>query len=182
MRIAKIFVVFLFALFCLISFQSRFFSPVASGQGSLSAPTGVNATDGIYSTKVGLHWDTMRGATVYRIFRNTVNDPLTATDVGTTAANYFFDASAVQNQIYFYWVRVRKRRQSKRFQRSRTGQTCQRQSRRRSSAACAAARAARKSGHGDQSIARQSSFLGRTAFLDADRRLRNLSFGQRRRH
>ncbi len=106
MRIVKIFVVFLFAFFCLISFQNRFFSPVAHGQGSLSAPTGVNATDGIYSTKVGLHWDTMRGAARYRIFRNTVNDPLTATDAGTTAANYFFDASAVQNQIYFYWVRA----------------------------------------------------------------------------
>jgi cytochrome c peroxidase len=106
MRIAKIFVIFLFALFCLISFQNRFSSPVAHGQGSLAAPTGVNATDGIYSTKVGLQWDTMRGSASYRIFRNTVNDPLTATDVGITQANYFFDASAVQNQIYFYWVRA----------------------------------------------------------------------------
>ena len=105
MRIVKLLIVFLFLFFCLISFQSRFFSPVVSGQGSLAAPTGVTATDGTYSTKVGLLWDTMRGAASYRIFRNTVNDPLTATDVGTTQANYFFDASAVQNQIYFYWVR-----------------------------------------------------------------------------
>ena len=94
MRIVKIFVVFLFLFFFLISFQNRFFSPVAAGQGSLSAPTGVKATDGAYSTKIGLHWDTMRGANLYRIFRNTTNNPATATAVGTTQANSFFDASA----------------------------------------------------------------------------------------
>lgn len=71
----------------------------------ISAPTGVEASDGDYSTKVGLHWDTMWGATVYRIFRNTVNDTGTATDIGTTAKNYFFDTNGVQGQTYFYWIR-----------------------------------------------------------------------------
>ncbi len=51
-------------------------------------------------------WDTMRGATVYRIFRNTVNDPGTATDVGTSVSNEFYDMSAVPAQSYFYWVRA----------------------------------------------------------------------------
>ncbi len=105
MRIVKFFVVFLFLFLFAASFQNRFFSPVAAGQGSLSAPTGVTATDGTYSTKVGLHWDTMRGANSYRIFRNTTNDPATATVVGTTAANTFFDATATQGQTFFYWIR-----------------------------------------------------------------------------
>lgn len=74
--------------------------------GSLAAPTGVQASDGDYSTKVGLHWDTIWGATTYRIFRNTVNSPATASDIGTTAANYFFDAKAAQGQTYFYFVRA----------------------------------------------------------------------------
>jgi cytochrome c peroxidase len=99
-------------LFAILVFLSaglmfKFFavSPPVSGQTSLAAPTGVTATDGAYSTKVGLWWDTMKGATIYRIFRNTVNDPNTATEIGTTAANFFFDLTVPQGQIHFYWVR-----------------------------------------------------------------------------
>ena len=75
-------------------------------RGTLAAPTNVIASDGDYSNKVGLHWDTIRNATRYRIFRNTTNDSGSATDVGTTAANYFFDTTAVAAQNYFYWVRA----------------------------------------------------------------------------
>lgn len=74
--------------------------------GTLNAPTGVLASDGDYSTKVGILWDTIRGATSYRIFRNTTNNTGTATDVGTTQANYFFDTTGIQGQTYFYWVRA----------------------------------------------------------------------------
>lgn len=73
---------------------------------TLAAPTHLNASDSDYSTKVGLSWETIRGATSYRIFRNTTNTPGSADDVGTTAANYFFDATAVAGQAYFYWVRA----------------------------------------------------------------------------
>ena len=52
--------------------------------GTLSAPTNVIASDGDYSTKVGLHWDTIRNATTYRIYRNITNDSGSAVDVGTT--------------------------------------------------------------------------------------------------
>lgn len=86
-------------------------SSLASARGedsptALSAPTSVSASDGDYSNKVGLHWDTIRGATLYRIFRNNVNNSATATDVGTTKANYFFDPTGTQGQAYFYWVRA----------------------------------------------------------------------------
>jgi cytochrome c peroxidase len=74
--------------------------------GTLSVPTSVTASDNDYSTKVGINWDTIRGATSYRIFRNTTNNTGTATDVGTTEANYFFDTNAVQGETYFYWVRA----------------------------------------------------------------------------
>lgn len=71
-----------------------------------AAPTNVKASDNDYSMKVGINWDTIRGATVYRIFRNTVNDTSTATDIGATQANYFFDTGAAVAQLYFYWVRA----------------------------------------------------------------------------
>jgi cytochrome c peroxidase len=106
MRIVKLFVIFSFSLFFLISFQSRYFSPVASGQSAPSAPTGFSATFNIHNNKVALYWDTIRGATAYRVFRNTVNDPQTAADIGVTPAPFFFDRTAVQGQTYFYWVRA----------------------------------------------------------------------------
>jgi cytochrome c peroxidase len=103
MQRIKLLVVFAFALvFVAFKFSS---SPTVSGQINLSAPTDVTATDGIYSTKVGLRWDTMRGATQYRIFRSATNDPATAADLGTTPANTFFDQTAPQGQTFFYWVR-----------------------------------------------------------------------------
>src|SRR6478672_9676355 len=100
MQRIKLLVVFAFAL-VFVAFKFSF-SPTVSSQANLSAPTDVTATDGIYSTKVGLRWDTMRGATQYRIFRNTINDPATATDLGTTQANTFFDQTAPQGQTFFY--------------------------------------------------------------------------------
>ena len=109
MQRIKISVFLFFALFTLAFYGYQFFTPTAIGQSvgtTLSAPTGVIASDGNYINKVGIHWDTIRGATVYRIFRNTTNNTATATDVGTTAANYFFDTTAVVGQNYFYWVKA----------------------------------------------------------------------------
>ncbi|MFM8440321.1 MAG: cytochrome c peroxidase [Acidobacteriota bacterium] len=79
-----------------------------SNQSALlpESPQSLSASDNDYITKVGLMWDAVRGATTYRVFRNTINDVSTATDVGTTPAYYFFDTSAVPGQTYFYWVRA----------------------------------------------------------------------------
>ncbi|MEP6900860.1 MAG: cytochrome c peroxidase [Actinomycetota bacterium] len=116
----KLFIVFVFAL---VFAASKFsLSPVVvSGQTSLLAPTDVTATDGIYSTKVGLRWDTMRGATIYRIFRNTTDNPEGATDLGTTQANTFFDANAPQGQTFFYWVRSENANTTSGFSQSEQG-------------------------------------------------------------
>ena len=72
----------------------------------LGPPSELTATDSVYATKVGLHWEPVPYATVYRIFRAVTNDPQTAVSVGTTAANYFFDPTATASQQYFYWVRA----------------------------------------------------------------------------
>ncbi len=73
---------------------------------NLPAPTGVNATDNLYNNKVGVYWEPIFGATTYRIFRNISNDTASASEIGTTQASSFFDASAAPNQSYFYWVRA----------------------------------------------------------------------------
>ena len=105
----KVSVLVLFVFFAVVFYGGNFFSPNVKGEvggSSLSAPTGVDASDGDYSTKVGILWETIRGATNYRIYRSTTNNSATATEVGSTAANYFFDTNANQGQNYFYWVKA----------------------------------------------------------------------------
>ncbi|HEY0047985.1 MAG TPA: cytochrome c peroxidase, partial [Pyrinomonadaceae bacterium] len=107
----KLFVSLLFILLAFTFFgQHRFKTSSAvrnpAGGAALSAPSGVSASDGDYADKVGVMWNTVRGATLYRIFRSAGSEPSSAAEVGTTAANYFFDTTAQANQNYFYWVRA----------------------------------------------------------------------------
>ncbi len=104
MKNIKLLVIFTFVLFAVVF---RFFtaSTTVSSQTSLSAPTGFSATINVYNNKVGLNWDTMRGAATYRIFRNTINNSATATEIAATNAPFFFDTTATAGQTFFYWVR-----------------------------------------------------------------------------
>src|SRR6266568_1591528 len=103
MRAIKLSVVLLFSLTLLLILNGKLLDGfVAAGQVStLSPPTNVIASDNAYATKVTVAWDTIRGATLYRIFRNASNDPASAVSLGTTAEGTFFDASGVANQNYF---------------------------------------------------------------------------------
>ena len=51
---------------------------VKGQSGGLVAPTGVAASDGSYNNKIGINWDTMRGATRYQVYRHTANDAAAA--------------------------------------------------------------------------------------------------------
>ncbi len=109
MQRLKLFVCLSVALAAITFYGYQHFTDPVSARtmGSApSAPTGVSASNNDYANKVGIMWDTMRGATTYRIFRNTVNNSGTATDVGTSVSNEFYDMSATPEQTYFYWVRA----------------------------------------------------------------------------
>ena len=108
----KLFVSLFFILFALTCFGEQWLTissaarNLAGGAEALDPPTGVSASDGDYADKVGIRWDTVRGAILYRIFRSAISDPTSAAEVGTTAANYFFDRPAQANQTFYYWVRA----------------------------------------------------------------------------
>ncbi|HEX9959304.1 MAG TPA: cytochrome c peroxidase, partial [Pyrinomonadaceae bacterium] len=112
MQRLKLFVSLFFILFTAFAFFGQHWFAASSavrnpaGGAALTAPSGVSASDGDYADKVGVMWNAVRGATLYRIFRSTINDTSSATQVGATAANYFFDTTAQANQTYFYWVRA----------------------------------------------------------------------------
>src|SRR6266446_3579788 len=108
MRTIKQAMVLFLSVLVLTALGNRLFHGfTVTGQGStLSTPTNVTASDNSYSTKVGVSWDTVRGATLYRIFRNAVNDAASASVVGTTVEGTFFDPSGAAGQTFFYWVRA----------------------------------------------------------------------------
>ncbi len=73
---------------------------------SVTTPTSVSASDGIYSDRVAVTWTGSSG-NYFRVYRNTTNNSGTATALGSwqTATSYN-DASAATNQTYYYWVRA----------------------------------------------------------------------------
>jgi cytochrome c peroxidase len=109
MRMLKLSIVCLFTMMAALPLLQKFlpgFAAAGQSTAALAAPANVTASDNAYTTKVGVTWDAVRGATLYRVLRGTTNDPTTAVSVGTTAAATFFDTTAVAGQTFFYWVRA----------------------------------------------------------------------------
>jgi cytochrome c peroxidase len=109
MRKLKLSILCLFAMLALPPLLQHFlpgFTATGQSTSALTAPTNVTASDNAYSTKVGINWDAVKDATLYRVLRGTTNDPTSAVPVGTTAAASFFDTTAAAGQTFFYWVRA----------------------------------------------------------------------------
>ncbi len=71
-----------------------------TGARPITAPTGLTASDG-GPDSVGLTWNAVPGATVYRIRRGIGS---ASAEIGTTDTNAFTDASAVPGRLYTYAV------------------------------------------------------------------------------
>ncbi len=106
MRSIKTVVIIIFSIGCVVIWNVKSGLVHSQTGAPLSAPTRLTATDNLYNNKVGLNWDTMRGATAYRVFRSASNDPSAAIDIGVTPVNFFFDQTVAPGQTFFYWVRA----------------------------------------------------------------------------
>ncbi|MBN2210989.1 MAG: IPT/TIG domain-containing protein, partial [Sedimentisphaerales bacterium] len=72
----------------------------------LPAPTGFSASKDTYTDRIRLVWSAVSGATYYQIFRNTVNDPDTATVIQSSYTGTSYNDYSVNSDIvYYYWVR-----------------------------------------------------------------------------
>ncbi len=91
--------------------------PPRSGQPP--APTGVDATDDD-PEKIRVTWSNVRQAS-YLIFRNTVNSTSGAQRIGNRDGQSFDDRSATPGQIYFYFVKARRRGEESAFSDSDSG-------------------------------------------------------------
>lgn len=70
-----------------------------------AAPTGVSASDAT-ACDISVTWNTVTGATSYEVWRNSVDDSGTATQIGTTGATSFVDSTATAATTWFYFVRA----------------------------------------------------------------------------
>src|SRR6185436_7881631 len=67
-------------------------------------PLGVSASDATSCAAVTVSWSAAAGASSYEIWRNTVNNSATATQIGTDTASPFDDTGATPGTTFFYWV------------------------------------------------------------------------------
>ena len=83
------------------------FSSSDSGWRALSPPDGVSATDGTYTNRVWITWNSVTGASHYRVYRHTSDDSSGASASGDweTSTSYD-DYDAIPSQIYYYWVKA----------------------------------------------------------------------------
>ncbi len=87
--------------------RSSDFSAADSGWRALAAPAGVTASDGAYTDKVRVTWNSVSGASHYQVYRNTTNDTATASVVGSwQSGTTYDDTSTASGQTYYYWVRA----------------------------------------------------------------------------
>jgi fibronectin type 3 domain-containing protein len=81
------------------------FSTSNSGYRAITAPTGVDATDGTYTDKVRVVWNSATGASSYQIYRNSEDSSSGSTQIGTATTIPYDDTTAVENETYFYFVK-----------------------------------------------------------------------------
>jgi len=85
-------------------FAASAYSLYNTGWRTLSPPTGVSAWDGLSSSIIRVTWDSMPGASHYRIHRDTWTGGTRPAISGWVAGTMFDDATAAVGQNYFYWV------------------------------------------------------------------------------
>lgn len=82
-------------------------SAADSGFHGLGAPPGLTASRGTDPDKVQLAWAVVPVADGYKVLRNSMDNPATATVIATLAglgSTSFADTTAAADAIYYYWV------------------------------------------------------------------------------
>jgi len=81
------------------------YDPDDGGGTDLSAPTGVDASDGQYNYMVRITWNSVSGASHYKVYRSETTGG-TKTPISSWQTNTSFDDSTVDTSTYYYWVKA----------------------------------------------------------------------------
>ena len=82
------------------------YSVYNEGWRKLSPPTGVNASDGTYTDKVGITWNSVSGASYYRVYRATSSGGTKTSLSGWQSSTSYDDTSATPGQTYYYFIKA----------------------------------------------------------------------------
>ncbi len=66
----------------------------------------VTATKGAFSDRVRVSWPAISGATAYRLYRHTLDNPAFATCIARLTSTLYDDRAAVPGTSYYYWLRA----------------------------------------------------------------------------
>ncbi len=73
-----------------------------------SAPGNVQASDGTYTDKVRVTWNSSAGATSYEVWRNISNNSGSAVQLNSAIAGTTYDdTAAAANTTYYYWAKAK---------------------------------------------------------------------------
>ncbi|MBI5376569.1 MAG: thrombospondin type 3 repeat-containing protein [Candidatus Schekmanbacteria bacterium] len=88
--------------------DNKSYSVAEKGYIGIAAPSFVDASKGTYTDHVFITWDAVSYSDAYQLYRNSTDDPSTATALTSwVTSRKFTDLSAVQNRSYYYWVKTR---------------------------------------------------------------------------
>ena len=74
--------------------------------GAPAKPTNIRATDGSFSDKVHVTFNTVAGATVYRVFRCLTTGLTCGSPIGFPKSGSFDDKKGIPGKVYYYRVRA----------------------------------------------------------------------------
>ena len=71
---------------------------------ALLPPSAINASDGAYTGRVAVAWNSMSDAPAHTVYRATTDNPAAAAPLATVSAAHYNDLAVVPGVRYYYWV------------------------------------------------------------------------------
>jgi hypothetical protein len=82
------------------------FTLVMSGSTAAEIPQNLAAGDGTYADHIYISWSSISGVSSYELWRNTINDKASATNLASGTSYSYNDYAVDPGQIYYYWASV----------------------------------------------------------------------------
>lgn len=73
----------------------------------LTIPTGVTASDGAYTNRIMISWQTVNNASSYEVWRYTENNRAAAGIIDETTTTNYSDEAISPGIYYYYWIRAK---------------------------------------------------------------------------
>jgi surface antigen len=72
-----------------------------------NAPSGVSASDGTYTNRVSITWNSVTNASSYEVWRGTSSYSGSASKIGTSSGTSYNDYSVTPGTYYYYWIKAK---------------------------------------------------------------------------